>query len=206
MNKKEEFNEYLEELKALYEKYPDRALEEAKHAKERIKNSRDSQQDNQRGNILSDIDLELLSIVIVVIIIALLSLFNPVIDNIVLYIFGLAFFLAGFFIGATQKGFGLVFLCSHGMTGLCIMVASFLSPVLSSPLMTENPDKIFSYLGIAITVFLVAIIVTVLINLSDNLKKKRFIKTIALLCYMVGFFLIAILPRIIPFLIKNQLF
>ncbi len=200
MDNREEYDKYINELNSLYEKNPKNVTKEVGEAVKRIKDK-----ESGKKNLLGDIDTDLLLTIGLMIVIALFSLLSPSIDTITIYIFGLAFFAAGLFIGFSQKGFGIIFLFSHGMTGLALMVGSFLQPVFESGLFTENPSNVYLYLGIIISIFIVALLITILVNLSDNLKRVKYIRPIVIGIYGVGFLLVAILPRILSFIVNFKL-
>lgn len=199
MERNDEFNKYIDELKKIYEKNPDKAIKEARNSLERLGHF---EKKKNLKNILDDIDKDLFLTVTFCILIALFGLLSPSLEPIMVYIFGEIFFLAGLFVGLFQKGFGLIFLFSHGMTGLGIMTGAFLSQVIESGLMTENPNNVYIYIGIVITIYIIALFFTILVNLSDNLKKVKYIKAKVIGLYGVGLLLIALLPRLLKIIIN----
>lgn len=151
-----------------------------------------------KKHILDDIDKDLLLTVILVVLIGLMGLFQ--IDSIPLYLFGLAFFIAGLFIGLKNKGFGLIFLASHGLTGLGLMIGSLLHKVVSSPLFTDLSFKLYIYFGIMIIIGIIALIIVILSNLSDSMKKLKYIPNVVLFLFLLVFIMAGIMSYIMPYL------
>ena len=86
-------------------------------------------------------------------------------------LFGFVFFLAGFFIGLFVPKFGLIFLLSHGLSGVFLIFAD--TGVFSNPVLSDG----FSYLSLMIYSGIILIvcgfITTFIYNLSDKVKKIR---------------------------------
>ena len=99
--------------------------------------------------------------------ISLCSLLVPESELIFIYLFGEVFFLAGLFVGLNFPVIGLLFLLTHGGSGLLIMIVSFLggfdNKVLDFKRFFDNP--VFSdggipsdfklYFGAMITIFII---------------------------------------------------
>lgn len=131
--------------------------------------------------------------VIIVLAIGLVDIINNSFDG--TYYFGAAFYLAGLFIGLNTKGVGLIFLLSHGGTGLGIMLVPTILNILKSPLMSDLANNnIMSLLVIAFIAIVVAILITVFYNLSDQFKNKNYSLPIILLLYMIGIVIIKVIP------------
>ncbi|MBR3324503.1 MAG: hypothetical protein IKG14_00430 [Clostridia bacterium] len=162
----EVFNEKIEELKKLYKKEPMAVTYEIDSALKRIKESDNS----DKNDIVKEIDLDVLGLVILAIFIAVIGLINP--QSFMIYLFGFAFFLAGNLVGYNVDKVGLIFLFSHGVTGTCLMIASQIGKLFSSPIIGDLPRRQSAYLTINISMFVIALIMVVLCNLSKTLRKK----------------------------------
>ena len=133
--------------------------------------------------------------VIIVLAIGLVDIINNSFDG--TYYFGAAFYLAGLFIGLNTKGVGLIFLLSHGGTGLGIMLVPTILNILKSPFMSDLANNsIMSLLVIAFIAIVVAILITVFYNLSDQFKNKNYSLPVILLLYMIGIVIIKVIPII----------
>lgn len=133
--------------------------------------------------------------VIIVLAIGLVDILNNSLDG--TYYFGAAFYLAGLFIGLNIKGVGLIFLLSHGGTGIGIMLVPTIINILKSPLMSDLANNnIMSILVIAFIAIVVAILMTVFYNLSDQFKNKNYSLPVILLLYTIGIVIIKIIPII----------
>lgn len=133
--------------------------------------------------------------VIIVLAIGLVDILNNSFDG--TYYFGAAFYLAGLFIGLNTKGVGLIFLLSHGGTGIGIMLVPTIINIFKSPLMSDLANNnIMSILVIAFIAIVVAILMTVFYNLSDQFKNKNYSLPVILLLYTIGIVIIKIIPII----------
>lgn len=132
----------------------------------------------------------------------LVNVFNSNIDiDISLYYFGILFFLAGLFIGLNVKSFGLIFLFSHGMTGLGLMLIPIIKNLELKVYLTDSPTFLLIYLGIIIIAVILAIILTVLYNLNDRLKDNIKIYSLIFILYLVAITMVVILPKILSYLL-----
>lgn len=132
----------------------------------------------------------------------LVNVFNSNIDiDVSLYYFGILFFLAGLFIGLNVKSFGLIFLFSHGMTGLGLMLIPIIKNLELKVYLTDSPTFLLIYLGIIIIAVILAIILTVLYNLNDRLKDNIKIYSLIFILYLVAITMVVILPKILPYLL-----
>lgn len=140
--------------------------------------------------------------VIIVLAIGLVDILNNSFDG--TYYFGAIFYLAGLFIGLNIKGVGLIFLLSHGGTGIGIMLVPTIINILKSPLMSDLANNnIMSILVIAFIAIVVAILMTVFYNLSDQFKNKNYSLPVILLLFMIGIVIIKIIPIIYNIHIDN---
>ena len=140
--------------------------------------------------------------VILCALLGLVNVFNSNIDiDISLYYFGILFFLVGLFIGFNVKSFGLIFLFSHGMTGLGLMLIPIIKNLELKVYLTDSPTFLLIYLGIIIIAIILAIILTVLYNLNDRLKDNIKIYSLIFILYLVAITMVVILPKILPYLL-----
>ena len=140
--------------------------------------------------------------VIIVLAIGLVDILNNSFDG--TYYFGAIFYLAGLFIGLNIKGVGLIFLLSHGGTGIGIMLVPTIINILKSPLMSDLANNnIMSILVIAFIAIVLAILMTVFYNLSDQFKNKNYSLPVILVLYMIGIVIIKIIPIIYNIHIDN---
>ena len=130
--------------------------------------------------------------------IAAIGLFN--VKNIGMYFGGMVFFAAGLLIAFTTPAVGIIFLFSHGMTGLGLMTGALIGDILTSPIMQDNPQNIYIYFGICIMIALAGTLITIRKNLQLYPKGKAPSNPFIISFYMIYFILIAILPRILPFI------
>lgn len=140
--------------------------------------------------------------VIIVLAIGLVDILNNSFDG--TYYFGAAFYLAGLFIGLNIKGVGLIFLLSHGGIGIGIMLVPTIINIFKSPLMSDLANNnIMSILVIAFIAIVVAILMTVFYNLSDQFKNKNYSLPVIFLLFMIGIVIIKIIPIIYNIHIDN---
>lgn len=150
------------------------------------------------SKIISEIKFDLLLLFLIVIGIILIGFFN--IGEIALYFGGVAFFLAGIGIGMFIDVFGLIFLFSHGMTGLCLMMGALLSKILENPVLSDGPlhSSIIICGVIVIALFVIATILVIMHNLSITMKKKKYFKDLILFLYFLGFLITALYVNFFP--------
>ena len=117
------------------------------------------------------------------------------------YYAALIFFLVGLGIGFNLKGFGLVFLFSHGGTGLGLMLIPIIKNLELKMYLTDNPTFLLIYLRIIIIAIILAIILTVLYNLNDRLKDNIKIYSLIFILYLLAITMVVILPKLLPYLL-----
>lgn len=183
-----DFYEYIEKLKEIYDENPRKATKEAKDSLARLSS-------NSKKKLLNDKEKMKFYIVMLYIVLALLGLFN--ISSYPLYIFGLIFFAAGSLIGLHVKGGGIVFLFSHGGTGFGLIIASLIGGLFTSPLMSDLPTIYYIYLVIMAIMTFIAIITTILYNLSDELSERKNFIFIPLVLFSAVIIMALILSKII---------
>lgn len=205
-SKRNEFDWYIEELNKIYINDEGRAKKIARRGLRELGFMTKNSSSNSH-----EIDKQITIIVVLCILIALCCFFAPNVGSMGMYIFGVIFFIAGLFTGLNVPGAGLIFLFSHGGTGLFIMIISLfgmddsmgLEKIFNNPVFTDGGihGNILIYLIIMAIIFVVAIIYTILHNLSPKLKedKKHIIRI--LLLFLIGILLLAIFPKIFPYVI-----
>lgn len=140
--------------------------------------------------------------VILCALLGLVNAFNSNIDmDISLYYFGILFFLAGLFVGLSFKSFGLIFLFTHGGTGLGLMLIPIIKDLELKVYLTDNPTFLLIYLRIIIIVIILAIILTVLYNLNDRLKDNIKIYSLIFILYLLAITMVVFLPKLLPYLL-----
>lgn len=117
------------------------------------------------------------------------------------YYAALIFFLVGLGIGFNLKGFGLVFLFSHGGAGLGLMLIPIIKNLELKMYLTDNPTFLLIYLRIIIIAIILAIILTVLYNLNDRLKDNIKIYSLIFILYLLAITMVVILPKLLPYLL-----
>ena len=113
------------------------------------------------------------------------------------YYGGLIFFMAGVFIGLYVPYFGIVFLFSHGLVGLCMMIFGLCGNIFNILLTGDVNVSAYVIIAIAILVFITAFISVVLYNISNTFSSKMYAKNIIFLIYIIGLLIAGILPYVI---------
>lgn len=140
--------------------------------------------------------------VILCALLGLVNAFNSNIDmDISLYYFGILFFLVGLFVGLSFKSFGLIFLFTHGGTGLGLMLIPIIKNLELKMYLTDNPTFLLIYLRIIIIAIILAIILTVLYNLNDRLKDSIKIYSLIFILYLLAITMVVFLPKLLPYLL-----
>lgn len=150
------------------------------------------------SKVIHEIGIHNIIMGILLFFILLVGLFHYV--NFSLYFFAYIFFVAGFFIGIKVKGGGIIFLFSHGGTGLAIMVTTLLSSTNIEVLLSDFSIRKYFYFGVIAFFFLVATIMVIAHNLSDKLKLKRYYVDSILVLYFIGLLLVGIFPYMMKYL------
>ena len=155
---------------------------------------------------------ENLPLVLICFLIIISGLFAQNIITFPMYLFGVCFFFAGVFVGLYIKVFGLIFLFSHGGAGLFIMLSSItsietengisLEKFKNHPLFTDGgiPTNIKLYLAVTLGFLLSAIILTIIHNFSDKMKKDKKYACYVLLLYLLVIIHVMLFPRIFSYL------
>lgn len=108
-----------------------------------------------------------------------------------MFLFGSIFFFSGLFVSMQAKYFGLIFLFSHGVTGLGIMLGFMLLNDKSKLILSDVSSNKMSFLKYGEVIIIIGIILSIIYNLNDNWKKKEYIKPAILGVFMLGIYSIA---------------
>ena len=131
-----------------------------------------------------------------------------------MYIGGLAFFLAGLFIGLNIPIFGLIFLFSHGATGLFVILSSFFFnigeesadffKIFNNPMFSDGgiPNNLKMYIATIVVLLIIAFVYTILHNLSPVLKNNKKHMITILLLFFIIILLTGLAPKLFPYLIQ----
>lgn len=130
------------------------------------------------------------------------------------YLIGVILFLVGLFVAFKIRGVGIIVLLTHSIIGLVLMILYLLNIKLIT--YTDGVDKytflvnIFSnaavplkvklYLLLIFATFFVAVVYTIVYNLSKKLKENRTHIIKILSFYLIGLILCAFFPKMFPFL------
>lgn len=199
------YKECLNKIDKYYKSNPDITTNELEKTIYNIEYNVLTKNNNIGPKKILDVDIIWIyrvAFVIIVLAIGLVDILNNSFDG--TYYFGAAFYLAGLFIGLNTKGVGLIFLLSHGGTGIGIMLVPTIINIFKSPLMSDLANNnIMSILVIAFIAIVVAILMTIFYNLSDQFKNKNYSLPVILLLFMIGIVIIKIIPIIYNIHIDN---
>lgn len=180
---------YIDKIKTRYNKYPDDTLK---------KLSVFTSEFDNKSSFIKD-NLNTIYKVAFVIIVALLGSVTVLTNEefSMLYYFGCIFFIAGLYVGLSVPKFGLIFLFSHGGTGIGLMLVPYIMNILKSPYLSDLPNNnIFKLLFCSLLCFIIAFIMTVIYNLSDKFKNNKFSLLITFILYIIGISIILLIPII----------
>lgn len=199
------YQKCLEEIEESYKKYPNNTIKELEKAVYNMQYNNNMKDSGICSKKFLDVDVVWLyrvGFVIIVLATGLVSIFNNSFDG--AYYFGAIFYLAGLFVGLSAKGVGLVFLLSHGGTGLGLMIGPTIKNIIESPLMSDLANNnIMNLLVIAFIAIVVAILMTVFYNLSEKFKSKSYSLPVILLLYLIGIVIIKVIPIIYNIHVEN---
>lgn len=182
---------YINKIRTRYDKYPNDTLKRLSYFTSEF---------DSNGSFIKD-NFDTICKVSFVIIILLLGIV-AIVNNNIIYYFGCAFFIAGLYIGLTVPKFGLLFLISHGMTGIGFMLVPQVSNILKSPYLSDVPgNDIIILLYCALFCFIIAFIMTVIYNLSDKVKINKYFLPVIFILYLITISIVLFIPNIfkIPF-------
>ena len=159
--------------------------------------------DNSNNNILDRLgiskhkDIFFLVLIYTLILIFGLIVFIPYhINNLAVFFFGFIFFVAGMQIGLGKetKGFGLIFVFSHGGTGLGCIYTSLLMDRFNPDILTDLSSNMKIYLIATISLAIISFLAMTIYNLSDIISWRKMSKVVILLLFALSIFLVGMLP------------
>lgn len=186
-----DFDSKIEKLRELYNEKPTETINELNNAILNIKNERTKKETKETKNSRKALISGIFSVCIFLISIVNIKYGT---DQFMMYFFGAIFFLAGLFVGLNVPVFGIIFLFSHGGTGLGIMCFSKIKGILESPLMTDNPTNLKYLLVLGTGLILAGIISTIFYNVSKKIRDQKYSLPIILAMFAIGIAIIQILP------------
>ena len=138
----------------------------------------------------------LLLIVICVGILAL-GVFN--LERFPMYAFGFVFFVAGMLIGTFVPGFGVIFLLSHGLTGLGLMISS-LGIKDYTVLLSDSPKFVTTLLVLLVVGLFVGAGYFTIIHSLGRLKDKKYGLCYSFICVFLLLLVLIFIPKIVGFI------
>lgn len=133
---------------------------------------------------------------ILILILLILGVFGKV-PSIGIYYFGLIFFIVGFFIGTNALSPGIIFLFSHGATGLAIMIGSKLYPIFESPILTDMPIKLIFVLILIASISIISFILIVLFGSTNKFRTHKEYVPLTLALFTIAVLISTFIPRLI---------
>lgn len=112
------------------------------------------------------------------------------------YYAGAIFFLSGIFLTLSDDNFNLIFLFSHGLIGICLMLYVTVYMILKSPAMSDLTNDIIMYLIISVAMIMTGFITTALYNLNYRFRNYKYSLPIILLLFLIGILMIKFFPTI----------
>ena len=192
-----EFDSEIEKLRVIYNEKPTETINEINKAIINLKNETNEdipEKKYSRRAVISGL------FAVCIFLISITNI-NYGSEQFMMYFFGTVFFLAGLFISLNVPVFGIIFLFSHGGTGLGIMCFTKINKILQSPIMTDNPTNLQNLLVLGVGLIVIGIISTIFYNVSKKIRDKKYSLLIILAMFAIGIAIIQLLPMIynIPF-------
>ena len=192
-----EFDSEIEKLRVIYNEKPTETINEINKAIINLKNETNEdipEKKYSRRAVISGL------FAVCIFLISITNI-NYGSEQFMMYFFGTVFFLAGLFVGLNVPVFGIIFLFSHGGTGLGIMCFTKINKILQSPIMTDNPANLQNLLVLGVGLIVIGIISTIFYNVSKKIRDKKYSLLIILAMFAIGIAIIQLLPMIynIPF-------
>lgn len=192
-----EFDSEIEKLRVIYNEKPTETINEINKAIINLKNETNEdipEKKYSRRTVISGL------FAVCIFLISITNI-NYGSEQFMMYFFGTVFFLAGLFVGLNVPVFGIIFLFSHGGTGLGIMCFTKINKILQSPIMTDNPTNLQNLLVLGVGLIVIGIISTIFYNVSKKIRDKKYSLLIILAMFAIGIAIIQLLPMIynIPF-------
>ena len=192
-----EFDSEIEKLRVIYNEKPTETINEINKAIINLKNETNEdipEKKYSRRAVISGL------FAVCIFLISITNI-NYGSEQFMMYFFGTVFFLAGLFVGLNVPVFGIIFLFSHGGTGLGIMCFTKINKILQSQIMTDNPTNLQNLLVLGVGLIVIGIISTIFYNVSKKIRDKKYSLLIILAMFAIGIAIIQLLPMIynIPF-------
>lgn len=187
-----EFDSQIEKLRVLYNEKPTETINEINKAIINLKNETNEdipEKKYSRRAVISGL------FAVCIFLISITNI-NYGSEQFMMYFFGTVFFLAGLFVGLNVPVFGIIFLFSHGGTGLGIMCFTKINKILQSPIMTDNPTNLQNLLVLGVGLIVIGIISTIFYNVSKKIRDKKYSLIIILAMFAIGIAIIQVLPMI----------
>ena len=187
-----EFDSEIEKLRVIYNEKPTETINEINKAIINLKNETNEdipEKKYSRRAVISGL------FAVCIFLISITNI-NYGSEQFMMYFFGTVFFLAGLFIGLNVPVFGIIFLFSHGGTGLGIMCFTKINKILQSPIMTDNPTNLQNLLVLGVGLIVIGIISTIFYNVSKKIRDKKYSLLIILAMFAIGIAIIQVLPMI----------
>lgn len=194
----DKYKESLNKINKYYKENPDITTNELEKAVYNIEYNilmKNNDVKNSKGIDIEPVWLYRIGFVILILLIGLIDIAYGNFDG--NYYFACIFFLAGLFVGLYVRGFGLIFLLSHGLSGLALMIGPTIKSILSSPIITDLANKsILFFIVIGIIALITAFLMTALYNLSNKIQGNKYSLLIIFILYIFGILVIKLIPII----------
>lgn len=194
----DKYKESLNKINKYYKENPDITTNELEKAVYNIEYNilmKNNDVKNSKGIDIEPVWLYRIGFVILILLIGLIDIAYGNFDG--NYYFACIFFLAGLFVGLYVRGFGLIFLLSHGLSGLALMIGPTIKSILSSPIITDLANKsILFFIVIGIIALITAFLMTALYNLSNKIQNNKYSLLIIFILYIFGILIIKLIPII----------
>lgn len=194
----DKYKESLNKIHKYYKENPDITTNELEKAVYNIEYNilmKNNDVKNSKGIDIEPVWLYRIGFVILILLIGLIDITYGNFDG--NYYFACIFFLAGLFVGLYVRGFGLIFLLSHGLSGLALMIGPTIKSILSSPIITDLTNKsILFFIVIGIIALITAFLMTALYNLSNKIQGNKYSLLIIFILYIFGILMIKLIPII----------
>lgn len=194
----DKYKESLNKINEYYKENPDITTNELEKAVYNIEYNilmKNNDVKNSKGIDIEPVWLYRIGFVILILLIGLIDIAYGNFDG--NYYFACIFFLAGLFVGLYVRGFGLIFLLSHGLSGLALMIGPTIKSILSSPIITDLANKsILFFMVIGIIALITAFLMTALYNLSNKIQGNKYSLLIIFILYIFGILVIKLIPII----------
>ena len=187
-----EFDSEIEKLRVIYNEKPTETINEINKAIINLKNETNEDVPEKKYSRRAVIS----GLFAVCIFLISITNINYGSEQFMMYFFGTVFFLAGLFVGLNVPVFGIIFLFSHGGTGLGIMCFTKINKILQSPIMTDNPTNLQNLLVLGVGLIVIGIISTIFYNVSKKIRDKKYSLLIILAMFAIGIAIIQVLPMI----------